>query len=112
MTEAQANVGHFEEMQSAPRFPIHLSASVKSQGGAFSAETENISANGAPPRLVRQLLEARLQSELGRGSQPGITESEIARDWKLLEQTLPESDEPLTARSGQRAENNIRSNRP
>jgi PilZ domain len=46
MTEAQANPGHFEEMQSAPRFPIHLSASVKSQGSAFSAETENISANG------------------------------------------------------------------
>jgi hypothetical protein len=37
---------HYEEMQSAPRFPLHLSASVKSQGGAYTAETENISANG------------------------------------------------------------------
>ena len=37
---------HFEEMQSAPRFPLHLTASVKSQSGAFTAETENISANG------------------------------------------------------------------
>jgi hypothetical protein len=46
MTEAQANPRHFEEMQSAPRFPLHLSASVKSQGSAYSAETENISANG------------------------------------------------------------------
>ena len=46
MTDAQASPGHFEEMQSAPRFPIHLAASVKSQGSAFSAETENISANG------------------------------------------------------------------
>jgi hypothetical protein len=46
MTEAQARAGHYEEMQSAPRFPLHLSASVKSQGSAFSAETENISANG------------------------------------------------------------------
>jgi PilZ domain-containing protein len=33
-------------MQSAPRFPLHLSASVKSHGGAYTAETENISANG------------------------------------------------------------------
>ncbi len=33
-------------MQSAPRFPLHLSASVTSQGNAISAETENISANG------------------------------------------------------------------
>ena len=40
------NTGHYEDMQSAPRFPLHLAASVKSQGSAFSAETENISANG------------------------------------------------------------------
>ena len=46
MTESQARAGHYEDMQSAPRFPLHLSASVKSQGGNFSAETENISANG------------------------------------------------------------------
>src|ERR1039457_4790165 len=46
MSDAQANAGHFEDMQSAPRFPLHLSASVTSQGGAYTAETENISANG------------------------------------------------------------------
>jgi len=46
MTEAQARTGHYEDMQSAPRFPLHLSASVKSDGSAYSAETENISANG------------------------------------------------------------------
>jgi hypothetical protein len=38
--------GHYEEMQSASRFPLHLSASVKGQSGALSAETQNISANG------------------------------------------------------------------
>jgi len=42
----QARALHYEEMQSAPRFPLHLSASVKSQGSAYTAETENISANG------------------------------------------------------------------
>ena len=46
MSEPQANAGHYEDMQSAPRFPLHLSASVTSQGSAYSAETENISANG------------------------------------------------------------------
>jgi hypothetical protein len=45
-TEGEMNTGHYEDMQSAPRFPLHLAASVKSQGSAFSAETENISANG------------------------------------------------------------------
>ncbi len=43
---AETSNGHYEEMQSAPRFPLHLSASVKSQGSAYIAETENISANG------------------------------------------------------------------
>jgi hypothetical protein len=46
MTEARMNLGPFDEMQSAARFPLHLSASVKSQGSAYAAETENISANG------------------------------------------------------------------
>jgi PilZ domain len=46
MTEAQVNVGRYEDLQSAPRFPLHLSASVKAEGAAYSAQTENISANG------------------------------------------------------------------
>jgi PilZ domain len=46
MTEKQASTGHYEDMQSAPRFPLHLTASVKTHGSAYSAETENISANG------------------------------------------------------------------
>ncbi len=40
------NPGNFEDLQSAPRFPLHLAASVKTEGGAYVAETENISANG------------------------------------------------------------------
>jgi hypothetical protein len=40
------NPAHYEDMQSAPRFPLHLAASVKTEGTAYSAETENISANG------------------------------------------------------------------
>lgn len=46
MTETVVNATHFEEMQSAPRFPLHLSVSVKALGSAYTAETENISANG------------------------------------------------------------------
>ena len=40
------NTSRYEDLQSAPRFPLHLSASVKSEGSAYSALTENISANG------------------------------------------------------------------
>jgi len=46
MTEAQISAGQYDDMQGAGRFPLHLAASVKSQGSTYSAETENISANG------------------------------------------------------------------
>ena len=42
----QAEMRHYAEMQSAPRFPLHLPVSVKSQSGDYAAETQNISANG------------------------------------------------------------------
>ena len=40
------SAAQYEDLQSAPRFPLHLAASVKTQGTAYLAETENISANG------------------------------------------------------------------
>jgi hypothetical protein len=42
----QTAIKHYAEMQSAPRFPLHLPVEVKSQDGACTAETQNISANG------------------------------------------------------------------
>jgi hypothetical protein len=44
--QEQAARKHYAEMQSAPRFPLRLPVKVKSQSGACSAETQNISANG------------------------------------------------------------------
>ena len=46
MMDAQMNAAGYEDLQSAPRFPLHLSASVKTEGTAYHAQTENISANG------------------------------------------------------------------
>jgi len=37
----------YNDVQSAPRFPVHLPVAVKSQTGASLTETSNISANGA-----------------------------------------------------------------
>jgi len=65
---------------------------------------DNILNGNAPPQLVRQLLEARLESELRHSSPHGISETEVTRDWKLLEKTLDESQSPLAARTAQRAE--------
>jgi hypothetical protein len=39
---------------------------------------------------VRQLLEARLQSELRSKSSQGLSETEVDRDWKLLQKTVAE----------------------
>lgn len=72
--------------------------------------------NGEPPsELVQQLLEARLESELGRKSSHNVTETEVARDWKLLQQTMA-ADSPLSpvaasARTTQRSES-FRGNQP
>jgi hypothetical protein len=43
---ADTNLGQYDEMQSAARFPLHLAASVKTHDSAYAAQTENISANG------------------------------------------------------------------
>jgi len=44
--EKKTGRGRYPDMQSAVRFPIKLSASVKSKSGESHAETQNISANG------------------------------------------------------------------
>jgi len=66
---------------------------------------DNLFDGNASPQLVRQLLEARLQSELKRGSAQGVSEAEVDRDWELLQKTIVGA--PLTARSG-----NVREERP
>ncbi|MFZ0808615.1 MAG: hypothetical protein WAN03_20645, partial [Candidatus Sulfotelmatobacter sp.] len=66
-----------------------LEMQVGEQTVRIGDSAENILSGTAPPELVRQLLEARLQSELGRASAKGVTETEVTRDWKLLQQTLP-----------------------
>jgi hypothetical protein len=72
---------------------------------------DNVLSASAPPQLVRQLLEARLQSELRRRSAREVSETEVARDWNLLQKAIAESDPPLVARTTLRSES-VRGNRP
>jgi PilZ domain-containing protein len=46
LVASSSKTGRFAELQSAMRFPLKLTASVKSATGERSAETQNISANG------------------------------------------------------------------
>jgi hypothetical protein len=60
---------------------------------------ENVLNGNAPPQFARELLEARLQSELRSKASHEITESEVSRDWNLLQRVLSANDAALTARS-------------
>jgi hypothetical protein len=73
---------------------------------------DNVLAGGAPAFLVRELLEARLESELRGRSPRAVSEAEIARDWALLQQTMPDTDPALTARSAERVDAFGPRNRP
>jgi hypothetical protein len=89
----------------------------------IGASADNVLNGNAPPEMVRQLLEARLQSELRRKSPVEVSETQLARDWNLLQLAMTpraalqrtslqpgaDSDARLTARSGQRVES-IRGN--
>jgi hypothetical protein len=66
--------------------------------------TGNILSGDAPLEIKRQLLEARLQSELRRGAPQGLSETEVARDWDLLQKTMTEGDSPLALRTAPRLE--------
>lgn len=70
----------------------------------IGVSSDNILGSGAPPQLVRELLEARLASELRKRSARWISEREVARDWKLLERTMVENDSSLTGRTEQHPE--------
>jgi hypothetical protein len=56
------------------------------------ASADNLLSTNASPQLVRQLLAARLQSELQDRAAHGISETEIERDWALLQKTMSASD--------------------
>jgi hypothetical protein len=76
----------------------------------LGASADNVLSAGAPAPLVRELIEARLQSELRSKPSRAISEDEITRDWNLLQRTMPGNDSPLMTRSAWRSET-MRGNR-
>jgi len=64
----------------------------------LGATAGNIMDGNAPPELARQLLEARLQSELRHPAPRSVAQSEVDRDWDLLQRAASTKDSRLTAR--------------
>ncbi len=93
------------------RLQSHARASVDAQGRPIlqmtvgeqsvrvGATANNVLEGSVPPELVRQLIEARLESELRHASPHTISQSEFERDWKLLQKVIAENDPHLTTRS-------------
>lgn len=76
----------------------------------IGASADNVLSGTAPPELERQLLAARLQSELRRGSTRGTSEAEVVRDWELLQSAMTESDSPSIRLAA--GSENVRGNQP
>jgi len=63
---------------------------------------DSLFSGSAPGPLVRELLEARLQSELRPKAAREISEDEVTRDWDLLQQVNHTVDSSLAVSSRQR----------
>jgi len=59
----------------------------------------NIVGSDAPEPLTQQLLEARLRSELRRGNPPKASESDVTRDWNLLQKVMNRLDAEMASGS-------------
>lgn len=77
----------------------------------IGVSANNLLDGNAPPELVQQLLEARLASELKR-SPHGITDTEVARDWQLLQKVTAVPDSRFSAHAGPHAPETSRGNSP
>ncbi len=82
------------DAQGHPVMRVHVGGEVVSIGVSGS----NILAYDAPEQLTEQLLEARLHAELRRGNPPKASESDITRDWNLLQKAMNRSDADVAAR--------------
>jgi hypothetical protein len=60
---------------------------------------DNILTSDAPEPLTQELLQARLHSELRRGNPPKASESDVTRDWNMLQKAMNRDDSPVASQS-------------
>ncbi len=96
------------DMEGRPVFRIGSGEEIANVGAAPS----NLFANGAPEPITLELLEARLRQELRRGSPPKVSESDVTRDWGLLQKALDRQTLDRQATDYPEAEMAERSRRP
>ncbi len=82
------------DAQGRPILRIQRGEEVASVGVSPSNILDNYAAN----RFTQQLLEARLQAELRRGSSLKVSESDVARDWDFLQKSRNNHDTEASVR--------------
>ena len=98
-TRVDKQWGRLQSKASAELYPQGRPTLLMKHGERFvnvGLAADNVLSSGAPPALVQQLLEARLQTELRRGAPTRVSGAEIARDWRLLQEALNQADLPQT----------------
>ena len=79
-----------------------LQLQIGEQTVSVGDSVNNILSSGSS-ELAQQLLEARLQAELRRGAPPKVSQSEMARDWRLLQAARNDRDTQVAAGPPQRS---------
>ncbi|HXM65591.1 MAG TPA: hypothetical protein VN911_02585 [Candidatus Acidoferrum sp.] len=100
---------------SAPDFDAEGRPVLRIQTGdevvSVGVASSNIMDNGAGDRLIQELLEARLHAELRRGGSPKVSESDVERDWNLLQKSQGNPEAVASMRRLQTAGLNERAER-
>ncbi len=84
-----------------PVLRLHVGDEIMSVGVASNnifANPSGIADPDASKEFAQRLIEARMRAELRRGSAPKASESDVARDWKLLQRARNGEDDEMTAR--------------
>jgi hypothetical protein len=69
----------------------------------------NLFATQSSGRLAQEILEARLREELRRGNPPKVSESDVKRDWSLLQKARNVPDEEVASRSDRQSPTAVQS---
>jgi hypothetical protein len=85
------------DAEGRPVLRVRVGEGVVSVGIADS----NIFDKDAPDQFTAQLLEARLHAELRRGNPAKVSESDVTRDWNLLQKAVSGSDAEMDVQTRQ-----------
>lgn len=73
----------------------------------MGVSAENVLKGNAPAQLERELLAARLEAELAKSTR-AVSETEVARDWELLQKTMADNGSSSQTRLTAHSENGNR----